>query len=157
MRAGLPALVLLAGCAAPGPGPEQGDWPLWSLADAVEVEPNDDLPWDLGRIAPDYVLGGTSDACSSEGSWDGADVDRFVFSFDADVLVRIRLRAEGADLDFELYDPDGDLMAERDTTGVDDEVVDVGLEAGAEYGVRIRCWLGNDDRWLLAFVDRSAR
>jgi hypothetical protein len=47
------------------------------------------------------------------------------------------------------------LLAKRARLGIDDEVIDVALEAGSQYSVRIRCWLGNDDRWVLAFVDRG--
>ena len=160
MRIALPFVILLAGCPTPAdePGDEPGDaaaWPVWEAADAFEVEPNDPTPQDLGTIAPNYSVAGRSGACGGDGGWADADIDRLAFTFADDAFVRIRLRAEGADLDLEVYDPDGDVLGIEDGTGTDDEVLDVALEAGATYSARIRCWLGNDDRWILAFADRG--
>ncbi len=148
----------LVGCTPVDPGPgDPSEWPLWDAADAFEAEPNDSTPQDLGAIVPNWFVAGTSGSCGGDGSWDGTDVDRLAFSFVDDAMVRVRLRAEGADLDLELYDPDGDVLGVLDRAGADDEVIDVALEAGAAYSVRIRCWLGDDDRWILAFADRGGR
>ena len=149
--------VALAGCpSGAGDEPlEASDWVLWSLADRIEEEPNDEVPEELGTLELPFVLAGTSSACSRDGTWEGADEDRFAFRFDGDVRLRLRLRARGADMDLELFTPEGDLLVEAVSQGVEDEEMDVALSGGLPYSVRVRCWLGGDPGWMLAFLDRD--
>lgn len=154
-----PLIAALLGCPSADDddsAPSAEDWPLWSLADRVEEEPNDEVPEELGTLELDYALAGTSSRCSSNGTWVGADEDRFAFRFQDDVLLRLRLRAQGADLDMELFTPDGAVLVEAASEGVDDEEMNVALSGGVPYSVRIRCWLGGDPGWILAFLDRDA-
>jgi hypothetical protein len=155
IRNALCLAVLLTGCPAVDEESEAGAWPVWEAADAFEAEPNDEVAQDLGAISPNFYVAGRSSTCGADGAWEGADVDFLAFAFESDAFVRKRLRADGADLDLDLYDPDGNLLRELNGTGTDDELIDVSLEAGEAYSVRIRCWLGNDDRWILAFADRG--
>ena len=120
-------------------------------ADVLEVEPNDESYQALGAIAPPLVLGGTMSSCGANGSFAGSDVDRFSFSVAEPTSLSLRLDVVGGDLDMRLYDPGGDLMADEDSAGVDGEQVDLSIGPLAEYGVELRCWLGDEPEWRLRF------
>jgi hypothetical protein len=142
--------MTLAAC----PAPDDELLPVGSgldAADVLEVEPNDEAYQALGTIAPPLVLGGTMSSCGGDGSFAGSDVDRFSFSVAEPTALSLRLDVVGGDLDLRLYDPSGDLMADQDTAGVDGEQVDLSIGPSAEYGVELRCWLGDQPEWRLRF------
>jgi len=150
--------LLLVGCPPTGPEeePEQLTPPEPLPVDATESEPNDAIPNDLGVIPLPWAVGGTSDGCGSDGSWDGADTDLLAFAIGEAAVVPIDLQATGADLDLAVYDPDGDLLAHLDSADAFGEQLTISIGAGAVYTLEIRCWIGDDDpswRLVLGEVD----
>jgi len=142
--------MALSACPTPEGEPPPRDSGL-EAADVLEVEPNDEVYQPLGTIAPPLVLGGTMSSCGAEGSFAGSDVDRFSFSVAQPTHLRLRLDVVGGDLDLRLYDPGGDLMADEDSAGVDGEQVELSIGPSADYGVELRCWLGDEPEWRLRF------
>lgn len=145
----IPAL-LLVGCPTAEPEPEQATPPEPLPVDADEIEPNDELPNDLGVIDLPWAVGGTSHRCGNDGSWDDADVDLLSFEVAEPAIVQIDLQATGADLDLTVFDPGGDVLAHLDSPDAFGESVTISIGPGAAYSVKIRCWMGNDDAsWRL--------
>lgn len=119
--------------------------------DLLEVEPNDTEAQHLGEVAVGFVLGGTMSACGEDGSFEGADVDRFAFAVGAPQQVDLCLLVRGGDLDMRLYNPAGELLADEGSASSGGESVQFSLGPGAVYEVELRCWMGAEPDWRLVF------
>ncbi len=156
MRAAALAVGLLwaVGCALPAddspPGSETAD--ALPDPDRLEEEPNEDQAQDLGWLVLPLVLGGTSEECGEDGSFTGADVDRFSFQLETAEILEIRLIAPDGDLDLELSNPTGDVLAAPEVQGNGDEVIEVALSPQRQYTAKIRCWMGEMPAWRLVFT-----
>jgi len=148
--------ALGAGCPAPV---DEEPAPTSQLvaADILEVEPNDRDYQSLGVVEPPLVVGGTSSACGSGGSYEGSDIDRLSFSVAEPSQLSLRLEVVGGDLDMRLYDPGGDLMAVEDSPGIESEGLELSIGPDADYGVELLCWLGDSPHWRLIFSDGSSQ
>ncbi|HCP45059.1 MAG TPA: hypothetical protein DIU15_03405 [Deltaproteobacteria bacterium] len=148
--------VTAVGCpAATSPPDEELQSSSLPIADVMEVEPNDLNPDDLGVIQPPWIVGGSSDRCGSDGDWADSDMDEFLFSVGSPTALSVVLHAEGGDLDLYLLDAQGTLVAERQTPGLGGEELRFSLDQEVPYGLRIRCWLGEQARWALEFTEMA--
>jgi len=141
----------LCGCPSPGNG-EPSSLPELAQANLIEVEPNDEVSQALGVVDLPLVVGGTMSSCGGGGSYAGSDIDRFSFSVAEPSRLLLRLEVLGGDLDLRLYDPEGDLMADEDTPGIDAEELQLSIGPGQDYGLEVRCWMGSTPEWRLHFL-----
>jgi hypothetical protein len=91
-------------------------------------------------------------SCGGDGSYAGSDVDRFSFSVAEPSRLHLRLAVVGGDLDLRLYDPEGELMADEDTPGIEGEELALSIGPGSDYGLELRCWMGSTPEWRLHFL-----
>ena len=151
-------LVFLCSPACSASNSSSGD-PVnqFALADRFEQEPNDETPESLGIITPSLVVGGTMDECGSDGSFEGSDVDRFLFSVGEPVAIDLQLSVRGGDLDLLLYNPQGELIADEHHASDQGEALQLSIGPDAEYEVELRCWMGDQPDWRLLFEQGAER
>ncbi len=145
------AACALVGCPASAPTTSNTADEL-PPPDLLEEEPNDLDSQALGVIIPGFVLGGTMSDCGEDGSFEGADVDRFTFLVEAPEQINLRLLVRGGDVDLRFYNPAGELLADEDSAGSEGEVVQFSIGPDAAYELELRCWMGDEPDWRLVFA-----
>ena len=144
MRRLLLALPLLAGC----PTSETPGEPTVVYAfegDVLEQEPNDspEQAQDLGTPRIPHAVTGSASACGSNGTLEGADTDWLLLRPANGAALWLALDMWEGDLDLAVVDAAGEVVAESDTPGVDDEALLIALDPQEDWLLRIRCAAGN--------------
>ena len=121
--------------------------------DMLEVEPNDELPQDLGLVTPPFSLDGEASRCGQDGDWADADIDRFRFRVGGGGVFRLSVEGHG-DWDLSLQDEDT-LLWVGDHPGTDPESQEFSVDPDRVLDLVLRCWSGEDAKFRLVLSPES--